>query len=120
MTHHLPKADRLSLNLLLTNLSDYMKNTIFLLSGSTDYEDQEKCHADNDKKTEKEFIESFIEHPRILSWTPEKPDTQKAPLRGLFVVADFRQAILSISKLTRLVVDEYVTRTVIANWSSGL
>ena len=66
-----------------------MKNTIFLLSGSTHYQNQEKSSADNNQKAEEEFIESFIEHPRILSRTLQKTDTQKAPLRGLFVVVDF-------------------------------
>ena len=55
----------------------------------SNHQDQEKGDAYYNQETEKEFIESFIEHPRILSWTPEKPDTQKAPLRGLFVVVDF-------------------------------
>lgn len=67
MTHHLPLADRLSLNLLLVNLPDYMKNTILLLSSGADYEDEEKSCTDNNQETKEEFIESFIEHSRILS-----------------------------------------------------
>ncbi len=67
MTHHLREADRLSLNLLLVNLPDYMKNTILLLSSGADYKNQEKGNTDNNQETKEKFVESFVEHRSYYS-----------------------------------------------------